>query len=205
MGIEQKVADIIAKYVDGYEKDSDAARGLGVGPVTLYGWTHPRSANSKNKTLFAALDRIGAKLIAPDEHLNEYDFIPRHAAKAGAGASLETSDEVEGYYAFRKDWMGQNNLHAKNAVMLPVTGDSMEPLLFDGDMLLVDKNEKEITDGKIYVVTLGEELRVKRIFHGLDGIILRSENPRYPDINVTGPDLDTFIIHGRVRWFGRVI
>ena len=56
-------------------------------------------------------------------------------------------------------------------------------------------------DGHIYVVTLGDELRVKRVQKTLKGLILRSENSKYADIPVEGPDLETFVVHGRVRWY----
>ena len=156
-------------------------------------------------TVLDWVDRLGIQVNIPGEEMLDYDLVPKHAAKAGAGASLETSDEVEGMYAFRKDWMAAHGVHASNAVMLDVVGDSMEPLLHDGDNLLVDKGDKTIREGKIYVVTLGDELRVKRIYKGLNGLILRSENPRYPDVVVEGPDLETFIVHGRVKWCGKIL
>lgn len=145
----------------------------------------------------------GVNIQFMDEELLTYDLIPKARAKAGAGGSLEVSAETEGLYAFRKDWLGMKNIHAAKAVLFDVVGDSMEPLLKEGDTLLIDKNATEIMDGHVYVVTLGEELKVKRIYRGLNGIILRSDNQRYPDVNVEGPDLETLQIWGRVRWVGK--
>ena len=125
--------------------------------------------------------------------------------KAGAGASLETSGETSGLYAFRNDFISRIGINAHNAVMMDVIGDSMEPLIQDGDTILIDQHDKDVIEGKIYVVTLGEELRVKRIYKGINGLILRSENTRYPDISVTTAEMESLVIHGRVRWFGRVI
>jgi phage repressor protein C with HTH and peptisase S24 domain len=88
---------------------------------------------------------------------------------------------------------------------MDVRGDSMEPLLKDGDTLLVDQSDTEIMDGRIYVVTLGDELRVKRIQKGFKGYVLRSENTRYADITIEGDDLDAFKVHGRVRWVGKML
>ena len=151
------------------------------------------------------IDKLGIQVTIPGEEMLDYDFVPKHAAKAGAGASLETSDDVEGLYAFRKDWMANMGIHASRAVMLDVVGDSMEPLLHEGDTLLIDKGDTDIREGKIYVVTLGDELRVKRIYKALNGVILRSENSRYPDVSVEGPDLDALHIHGRVKWCGKML
>ena len=151
------------------------------------------------------LEAVGAQLIYKGDEFIDYDLVPKVSAKAGAGASLETSDETEGLYAFRKDFMGREHICARSAVMMDVVGDSMEPEFYEGDTLLVDKSDIEIRDGKIYVVTLGDELRVKRIFNSLNGLILRSDNPKYPDIHVEGPDLETFVVHGRVCWHSRIL
>ena len=88
---------------------------------------------------------------------------------------------------------------------MDIRGDSMDPLLKDGDTILVDQSDTVVSDGKIYVVTLGEELRVKMVQRSLRGYVLRSENPRYTDILVTDADLDAFRVHGRVRWAGKMI
>lgn len=183
---------------------SEAARFLGLDPSSglLRKWVSGERTPTLTNAA-AIYEKLGITLNIPDERTYEYEFIPKHSAKAGAGGSLETSDETEGLYAFRRDWLGRMNIHADKAVLLPVVGDSMEPLLHEGDTLLVDKNATEIMDGHVYVVTLGEELKVKRIYRGLNGIILRSENTRYPDVHVSPPDFETFIIWGRVRWVGK--
>jgi len=156
-------------------------------------------------TISHVYEKLGITLNIPEKTLIDFEFVQKHDAKAGAGASLETTDNVVGFYAFRRDWLTSQRIFAAHAVLLDVIGDSMEPLFKEGDTLLIDKQDKTIRDGKIYIVTLGEELRVKRVFHGINGLILRSENKIYPDVSVTGPDLETFVVHGRVRWCGKVI
>ena len=154
------------------------------------------------------LEKTGCTIVFPEDDLKQianYRFIPKVAAIAGAGATLETSDEVLGYYAFRADWMGAEHVSDRQSVLMDVRGDSMEPLLKDGDTLLVDQSDTEIKDGRIYVVTLGDELRVKRIQKGFKGYVLRSENPRYADITIEGEDLAAFRVHGRVRWVGKML
>jgi SOS-response transcriptional repressor LexA len=153
------------------------------------------------------LEKFGGQVLLPEDPatLASYRFIPKVAAVAGAGATLETSDEVLGYYAFRSDFLGREHISECQSVMMQVRGDSMEPLMEDGDTLLVDQSDTQVMDGKIYVVTLGDELRVKRVQKGMRGYILRSENPRYADIVIDGADLAAFRVHGRVRWVGKLI
>lgn len=202
----EKVMDTLREYVFQRHngKINAASRALGLkDPSILSQWLSGKRVPSLS-AIGPALDIMGANFLPPDEKLIDYDLIPKVVAKAGAGASLETGDETEGLYAFRKDFMGREHI-SPNSVMMDVTGDSMEPLFSDGDTLLVDKSDVEVMDGKIYVVTLGDELRVKRIHKSLNGLILRSQNPAYPDIHVEGADLETFIVHGRVRWFGKIL
>lgn len=154
------------------------------------------------------LEKMGCSIVFPHENLRDlasYRFVPKVAAVAGAGATLETSDEVLGYYAFRADWMGAEHVSERQSVLMDVRGDSMEPLLKDGDTVLVDQSDTAVMDGRIYVVTLGDELRVKRLQKTLRGYVLRSENSRYADIIIEGNDLDALKIHGRVRWVGKML
>lgn len=187
-----------------YGNAAGLSRASGVSEANISRWWNKKQS-PRISEYAALLEAAGAQVCYPDEKISEYDLIPKVAARAGAGASLETDGAVEGLYAFRRDFMGLSHISSRQSVLMDVTGDSMEPLLTEGDTLLVDKSDQDIMDGKIYVVTLGDELRVKRIHKSLNGLILRSENPRYPDIPVEGPDLETFRVHGRVRWFGRVL
>ena len=199
----EQILSVLASGVAKYGTAYALSQKSGVSKSNMSRWlsgTPPRTADIE-----PVMDLLGARIVLPDDTLINYDLVPKVSAKAGAGASLETSDETEGLYAFRKDFMGREHICAASAVMMDVVGDSMEPEFYEGDTLLVDKSDIEIRDGKIYVVTLGDELRVKRIFNSLNGLILRSDNPKYPDIHVEGPDLETFVVHGRVRWHSRIL
>ena len=101
--------------------------------------------------------------------------------------------------------MNRVGIHSKESVMLDVIGNSMEPLIRHKDTILVDQSVKEPSDGKIFLVGLGEELLVKRLQRTARGWLLRSENRDFADVAVEGPDLEAFRVYGRVRWFGRVL
>jgi DNA polymerase V len=67
-----------------------------------------------------------------------------------------------------------------------VTGDSMERAgISDGDELIVNR-ALEPKDGSVVVAVLDGELTVKRLRITPTGIVLQAENPRYPDIRVSG-------------------
>lgn len=151
------------------------------------------------------LEKLGVRFVLPDEELESFTMIPKVKAQAGAGSSLVTDGDVLGMYAFRDDFLRRVGIHAKDSVMMDVLGQSMEPLIRDRDTILVDQFSKDLKDGEIFLVGLDEELLVKRVQKKPGGWILRSENRDFADIVVEGPDLETFRVYGRVRWFGRVI
>ena len=64
------------------------------------------------------------------------------------------------------------------------SSDSMEPLIFKKDVLIVDRSV-EAHHKKVAVLSLHGEMICKRILKENNGLLLRSENPDYKDIIVT--------------------
>ena len=105
---------------------------------------------------------------------------------------------------YRLSWIQKQRLSVKHLKRFKVTGDSMEPMLFSGDSVLVNLAEcefEQIKDGKIYAIRYGDDLRVKRLFRRLDGgLTLRSYNPDHKDEDLTPEQVAQHItIIGRVR------
>ncbi len=176
----------------------------GVNPVTLGRWISGERKPSLSE-LGKVFDLLGIGLSQPAVDVTQYAMIPKVKAKAGAGSSLITTDAVLGFYAFSHAFLHGIAVQAKDAILLDVIGDSMEPLISDGDAILVDTSVRKPQDGKIFLVGLGEELLVKRLQKSLRGWLLVSQNPNYASMSVEGDDLEAFRIYGRVRWFGRVV
>ena len=75
----------------------------------------------------------------------------------------------------------------------------MEPVLNDGDEILIDRSPRPFRDG-IHVVRLGDALLVKRVAQsGAGRLALLSQNLAYPPIEVA---TDEVTIIGRVVWKG---
>lgn len=198
----------LKKYVEERHggKVNAASRALGLkDPCVLHQWLSGKRSPSLT-VLGPAFDIMGVRLNEPDSEIVDYDLVPKVAAKAGAGSSLETSGETLGMYAFRKSFLAREGIHAKASIMIEVTGDSMEPFIKHGDTILVDTSDRDVRDGLTYLVAYGDDLKVKHIFKSPQGLIMRSENPRYADVTITPDELGSYaVIHGRVRWFGRLL
>ncbi|MBC7474767.1 MAG: LexA family transcriptional regulator [Candidatus Sericytochromatia bacterium] len=87
----------------------------------------------------------------------------------------------------------------ENTFYVRTAGDSMEPLIYDDDLLVVDatrKKDKGYLLNKVVVVFINGEHLVKRYVVENNKPILRSENPNYPDIKIKYSDF--FEIQGQV-------
>lgn len=144
--------------------------------------TLSRAVNNANYGLGLSLvsklvDFFQLSVTDPGINPVEYTMIKKVTAKAGAGSSLETSGAVEGYYAFRADFLARIGITPQSAVMMEVMGDSMMPLIMNGDTILVDQKQNVLSDGKIFLVGFEEELLVKRLQRTSRGWLLVSQNP----------------------------
>lgn len=88
--------------------------------------------------------------------------------------------------------------------MLEASGDSMEPSISNGDLLLVDEGDVRLSDG-VFAFVLDEEARVKRFRKRIDGVTIISDNPIYPPEELASEALDRIKLIGRIRWVGKVL
>lgn len=102
---------------------------------------------------------------------------------------------------YRLSWFQQERINPERLRRFRVSGDSMEPMLFARDTILVNTDETNVVDGKLYAIRYGDDLRVKYLSRRLDGtLILHSVNPQYKDEEVS-PELaqEHITVIGRVR------
>ncbi len=134
--------------------------------------------------------------------------IPRYNVEASAGpGAFSDSEHVVDYMAFREDFV-RRTLRADpaNLVLITAVGDSMEPAIRAGDLLLIDRGVDRIQDDAIYVLVKRGEIVVKRVQQFFDGAVaVKSDNPAYVEETLGPGEADQVIVAGRVRWIGRLI
>lgn len=122
------------------------------------------------------------------------------AAGNGRTAMYELIEDQEPA-SYRLSWFQKHGINPARVRRFRICGDSMEPLLYARDTILVNTDETNIIDGKLYAIRYGDELRVKYLFRRLNGTLtLRSVNQQYKDEEVS-PELaqEHIAIIGRVR------
>jgi len=131
---------------------------------------------------------------------SEFVQVARYAVEASAGNGSEVaSEDAAQSYAFNRKWLGKRGLKPDTLSVISVRGDSMEPDLNDGDLVLIDLANTDLADGKIYAVQYSGNLFVKRIqYVPGDTVRLVSRNAQYTPIEITTPEADGVRVVGRV-------
>jgi DNA polymerase V len=105
---------------------------------------------------------------------------PLVCSQVAAGFPSPAEDYIEGRIDLNKELIR----HPFSTFHIRVRGDSMEPLICSGELLVVDRMP-ETADKDIVVARIGNDLCVKRLRISDDGAIyLHSENPAYKPIRI---------------------
>ena len=125
--------------------------------------------------------------------LNSF-FVPilNQELSAGNGSMLEDEDVVKGLIAVPPHLRE----YGKNLAGLYVHGDSMEPTLYNGDLVICTSLGWDNEEG-LYAVRFNGKAYVKRIQVGAGKIIIKSDNPKYETISEPA-ESENFIIIGKV-------
>lgn len=139
---------------------------------------------------------------------NGFVLVPRYSVEASAGPGALTSEEnVIDHMAFQEGWV-RRVLRAdpRKLALISAVGDSMEPTIRAGDLLLVDTGVNEVIDDAIYVIAMDGHLMVKRLQRFFNGAVsVKSDNAAYVEQTLNAEEAGYARIAGRVRWIGRLI
>lgn len=133
--------------------------------------------------------------------------VPRFDATLAAGAGSwnegkKRLDYIPFTPAFFQKRLGRPS--GAGFAVLEAIGDSMEPGISDGDLLLIDEDDVRLSDG-VFAFVLDEEARVKRFRKRVDGVTIISDNTAYPPEELAHDALGRITIIGRVRWVGKIV
>lgn len=169
--------------------------------------------NNFNLSLDWLVTGKGEMLKKEDRSQNElqqapkgYALVPKYDIQASAGyGSIIHSELITDHLAFSESWLNSLLLNKNKLCLIEAKGDSMEPTLFNKDLLLIDMQQTVLNDG-IYVIQYNNNLLVKRIQKKLDGtIVIKSDNSFYESEQLTPNNEYDIQVVGEVVWFGRAM
>lgn len=125
-----------------------------------------------------------------------------YARLCAGGGSFDVEAAVVEEHIFRQDWLARKG-RPGSMVLMDVFGNSMEPEIREGDMVLVDQSQRDLFAGSIYAVGFEDAVMVKRLERKMGEIVLHSDNPDYSSIHIQGDELENFRVIGRIVWVSR--
>ena len=141
-----------------------------------------------------------------DEDTSNNVMVPEYDVTVSAGGGFVIDREtVKDYWPFSAQYIRSFlGIDPKNAVILEVRGDSMEPLLRTGDKIMVDLTDRNPAQPGIFCIWDSDATVVKRVekipAQDPPTLVLISENTMHGRYEV--PAELTNII-GRVIWYAR--
>ena len=139
-----------------------------------------------------------------DDDEIEVPFLKEVELSAGSGRTvIQESSRFK--LRFGKFTLNKMGVEASQAVCVPISGNSMEPVLPHGSTVGVDQGCTSITDGKMYALNHGGQLRVKTLYRlPGGGLRMRSYNrEEHPDEEYSAIELvkNEIIVIGKVFWY----
>jgi len=184
----------------------------------LSGWVLPLTGDGEPLVTGGLLAPQTASLARPlvlpvtiGQAHREFQVIPqltrpalagRPAASTRAARMGAATADLAGSMAFDRAWMREHlGRDGGGFVSVSVSGDSMEPALFDGDTIIIDTLVDRVDASGVYVIRLGVDMLVKRIQRKLDGaLVVRSDNDRYEPEELPAARAGELRVEGRLVW-----
>ncbi len=207
------IVDALLKRIQdatGIHSQSELAKELG---INRSGVTHARNKNKiPDKWIVKLYRNFGfnpewietgvGNVFLKSQSDQDVDFkaIPKVAARLSAGTgSFESREDIGDYLSFQAKWLSKKG-SAKDMVAMEVFGQSMEPVIKEGDTVLIDQSQKSIIAGAIYAVGVEDTILVKRLEKHPDKLVLCSDNKDYEPIFLERDQTDKVRIIGKVIW-----
>lgn len=214
-----------ARQKAGYRTAKDAAVAARTHPVSFRAYENDQHGYTKHATQFARAFNVSVEWLvegvgnptplrtsskdqlSPDpEHHLEIEMIRKVdiAYAMGDGAVIQEFPETE-FLPFSLSFLQQFTRGPTDKLFIASGfGDSMEPTLMRGDLVMVDTSQTRINlSDQIWALTYGDAGMIKRLrplAHGR--ILILSDNQNVPSFEV---DYEDIHVVGKVVWKARVM
>jgi len=135
-----------------------------------------------------------ADILIDDDTENAFAKIPVLGTVA-AGVPIAAQEDIIGWEEVPKEWVKNDILFA-----LKLKGDSMEPRMAAGDIVVV-RQQNDVENGQIAIVMVGDEATCKKVIKHPDGLVLVSNNAKYAPMAFTAADAEK----EQIKIIGRVV
>ncbi|NBK99474.1 MAG: S24 family peptidase [Erysipelotrichia bacterium] len=145
--------------------------------------------------------KYGKLIYSDDEEYTIIRLFPNIKASCANGSVCVMEDydiqEMRFPTSYLLNYLGINC--AKNVHAIVADGNSMEPLIKDGDILFVTPFDI-LRDGNVYIVNVNGDIYCKKVYKNpiTKGLTLRGENETAPKYEILENDMDNVKFMGEV-------
>lgn len=136
---------------------------------------------------------------------DDYALIKQYSVSGDCGDGYHNDHvEVSEGLVFKRSWLTRIGAKPENLAVIYAAGDSMEPYIFDGDVVLFDTTDLEPAHRKVYVMRRPDDsMSIKRLAQEMSGAwLITSDNPAYERERVDANSVHELPFIGRVIWRG---
>ena len=164
------------------------ASDIGISSALAYQWKSGRQkASAKNIALLAEYFGVSPSYFIDDDHSSQQENISVKIpvyGKISAGIPIEAIEDIIDYEEIPAAMASKGEYMA-----LQVKGNSMEPRMYTGDVVIIRKQE-DCESGQICAVLInGEEAVIKKVVKRTNGITLVSLNTAYEPRNFSNEEI----------------
>ena len=181
-----------------------------VGRSFVYDILNGKSANPTSAKLTAIAEQLGVSVqyllsgvyAEGNDAKSEIAEIPTLSVENGMDGNMAITTSNDKFYCFRNSWIKEKlHTNAQSLRAINVVGDSMNPTLQNGDVILVNVSQTAPNPPGLFVVFDGLGLHAKRLEQiGKDKIRVMSDNTQYLAYEM---DVQEINIVGKIVWLGR--
>lgn len=211
-----------AREKAGFEQAGFFAKRVGVHPTTYRAYENDQNGFAKKAYDFA--ERLG---VPAQWLLNGGDFAPEPVAEmpldhqarqlgltlvpelelgySMGGGAIFSDYQRKGFVPFQREWLRSKIKGSlQDLFVARGDGDSMQPTLLDGDIVLIDTSQQSITSqDRIWAISYGDLGMIKRVRRLPGGAYhVMSDNPAVQPFSAVDDEMH---VVGRVIWIGRTM
>ncbi len=151
---------------------------------------------------------INGTFTVSDSYKREIVHVPILDVSAGAGPAIDNDGaDIVAHLPFPVGFLRKLHIKPERVRAVRAHGDSMEPTVPDGMLVLINTAVSDLQDGRIYAIRAPDGLRLKRIQRQIDGsVMLISDNrDKYLPETLSREEAENLEVAGRAFWTERLL
>lgn len=193
---------------------SDLSRAVGITPAAVKKWIEGKVQSPKASDCYVVSQALqvnflwlvtGKGAVVGDRPLSNDSFVALERlelkASCGTGNPVVLPDAGIELLSVGRSWFEAQfpRYVPDNIKIVTAEGDSMSPMIDDGDLVFLDVREASCDRDGVYFLLMDDRFFIKRVQRTYGGrLILISENSKYRDIEISPDSQISFKIFGRV-------